>query len=134
MPSAPRRGAAAAVGQRGPSSRPAPRIREGNNDDRRAVGNESSPPARAAVPRAAIPSPSASPRDASPADAPAASGREPEQERGEEMLEDALEGDVVDEQGNIVGGRRSVSRRTAVRSRAYAETFEVDPSAVSKVT
>ena len=49
-------------------------------------------------------------------------------------VDDAEEGDVVDERGHIVGGRRGVSRRSARRSKDFVDPFEVDPASVSFVT
>jgi len=122
-------GPAAPVGQQAP---PARRGRGGSA--RLVVGDSLSPSGRAAIPRAAVPPPAAaSPRqDAPPVAAGGAADTEQDQGADDSSFEEAAEGDVldVDHDVNIVG-RKSVSRRTALRVKTFVRPFEVDPSAVS---
>ena len=127
-----RSGPAAPVGQQAPPVRPG--RGRGRAVARLADGNALSPSGRAAIPRAAVPPPAAaSPRqDAPPVAAGGAADTEQDQGADDSSFEEAAEGDVldVDHDVNIVG-RKSVSRRTALRAKTFVRPFEVDPSAVS---
>ena len=112
------------------------------SDPAHRVGDDEPSPAGnqgIAIPRAAVPPP----RDKAPGtqgDAPLAGGRPQHvvsprdapvaggqlDANLDDSLDDANPGDIIDENGSIV-----VSRRCASRQRLSAQTFDVDPSAVS---
>ena len=133
MPSAPRgRG-------RGSTPRPAARsnLRNTERDDEAPPASRASAGGHAAVPRAPAASlPPSAPRDGAGADGQSVggSGNDHDPDRGTDNLDDADEGDILDESGHIVGGRRGVSRRSARRSKDFVDPFEVDPASVSFVT
>jgi hypothetical protein len=130
--------AAAPVGSQARIPRPAMRGGRGIDPAHRVRDDEPSPAGNQgiAIPRAAVPPPAPGTQgDAplaggrpqhvvSPRDAPVAGGQF--EANLVDSLDDANPGDVLDENGSIV-----ISRRRASRQRLSAQTFDVDPSAVS---